>query len=109
MTSQQLLTALSRHVGRANGCTGRQLVHEICGGWTASQERQLRQLIEELRDSGVAVCADPACGYHIARDSEELQASIRFLRGRALTSLRQIRQLKRLALPDLGGQKRLLL
>ncbi|ROH88651.1 hypothetical protein ED208_12595 [Stagnimonas aquatica] len=106
---QSLLAALSRHVGRDRGVTARALVVEICGTWSAAGERHLRELVEALRQDGIAVCADPSNGYHIAATAEELQASIQFLRQRALTSLRQIRQLKRLAQPDLGGQRRLLL
>ena len=106
---QTLLAALTNHVGRAKGVTARKLVIEICGTWSSGDERYLRQLVEQLRDEGIAVCADPQAGYHIAATSDELQASIKFLRQRALTSLRQIRQLKRLAQPDLGGQRRLLL
>lgn len=109
LTRHSLLAALTRHVGRERGITARALVVEICGAWSARAERELRHLVEQLRDDGVAVCADPAAGYHIAASSEELHASIRFLRQRALTSLRQIRQLKRLAQPDLHGQRRLLL
>lgn len=109
ITRDAVLSALSRHIGRDKGITARNLVIEIAGASSAGMERQLRLCVERLREEGVAVCADPSTGYHIARDAEELQASIKFLTDRITTTARLVRQLRRLARPALGGQQRLML
>lgn len=109
LTRDAVLSALSRHIGRDRGVTAKQLVTEIVGASSAGMERQLRLCVEQLRDEGIAVCADPAAGYHIARDQAELQLSIRFLTDRIATTARQVRALRRLARPALGGQTRLML
>lgn len=108
LTPDTVLLALADHIGRDRGVSARDLVVEIAGEWSARLERDLRHAIEQLRIDGYAVCADPSAGYHVAADDAELQASIRFLRRRALTSLRQVRQMKR-ATPGLSGQRRLML
>lgn len=109
LTREAVLAALARHIGRDRGVTARQLVIEIAGASSASLERQLRHCVERLRDEGIAVCADPSAGYHIARDAEELQLSIRFLTDRIATTARQVRALRKLARPALGGQTRFVL
>ncbi len=109
ITRDAVLQALSRHIGRNRGVTARQLVIEIIGASSAGMERQLRHCVERLRDEGIAVCADPSAGYHIARDLDELQLSIRFLTDRIATTARQVRALRKLARPGLSGQTRLLL
>lgn len=100
--------ALTRHVGRENGVTARALVMEIMGVWSARGERALRHYVVELREAGIAVCATPADGYFVARDIEELRATVRFLTDRIRTTADQVRQLNRLARPDLSGQRRLM-
>lgn len=109
ITRDAVLNALSRHVGRENGVTAKALVIEIIGASSPGLERQLRACVELLRGEGIAVCADPAAGYHIARDTQELELSIRFLVDRIATTAHQVRQLRRLAKPTLEGQRRLLL
>ena len=109
MTRDAVLTALARHIGRENGVTAKGLVIEIVGASSAGLERQLRACVERLRDEGIAVCADPSAGYHIARDAAELETSIRFLVDRIATTARQVRALRKLARPALTGQSRLLL
>lgn len=109
LTRDAVLSALSRHLGRENGVTARNLVIEIVGASSSGMERQLRYCVERLRDEGIAVCADPNAGYHIARDAAELQLSIKFLTDRIATSARQVRQLRRLARPDLNGQLRFII
>lgn len=109
MSRQAVMGALSRHIGRENGVTARQLVIEIVGASSPGYERQLRHCVEQLRDEGIAVCADPSAGYHIARDGAELQLSIKFLTDRIATTARIVRQLRRLARPELNGQRRLML
>ncbi|WP_421793437.1 hypothetical protein [Hydrocarboniphaga effusa] len=109
ITRDSVLNALVRHIGRDLGITARALVVEICGAWSPNRERELRHIVEQLRIEGIAVCADPRAGYHIAKDDAELQQSISFLRKRALTTFRQLRQLQKLARPPMNGQRRLLL
>ncbi|WP_273456382.1 hypothetical protein [Nevskia ramosa] len=109
MTRDAVLSALAKHVGRENGVTAKALVIEIVGASCPGYERQLRQCVEQLRDEGIAVCADPAAGYHIARNAAELEMSIQFLVDRINTSARQVRALQKLARPGLTGQSRLLL
>jgi biotin operon repressor len=98
-TSSQLLTTLSRHIGKGNGIGVKQLaqMHEIA-------ERQVRHLISELRDDGQAVCGTPQDGYYIAATPEELQQTCEFLRNRAMHSLGLEAKLRRIPLPDLLGQ-----
>ncbi len=109
MTKAQVLNALSGHIGAVNGVTARQLVIEITGRASSHHERRLRYCVEQLRDEGIAICADPANGYHIAANSAELQASIKFLTDRITTAARQLRSLRRIARPSLHGQRRLAL
>jgi hypothetical protein len=109
ITCQSVQSALTRHVGREAGVTARELVVEICGAWSAGAERELREVVVELRTQGIAVCAHPASGYFIARDQAELQLCINFLVERIRTTAGQVRQLQRLAKPDLHGQRRLML
>lgn len=104
---ESVLHALSRHIGRENGITARALVTEICGEHSAGRERQLRKVVELLRKDGHAIVALPSGGYFIARDRDELAATIAFLQARLVTSAVQIRQLRRLAAPALHGQRRL--
>jgi len=109
MTRDAVLTALARHIGRQKGVTAKELVIEIVGASSPGLERQLRTCVERLRDEGIAVCADPAAGYHIAKDVAELELSIRFLMDRISTTARQVRALRKLARPGLTGQARFLL
>ena len=105
---ESVLNALARRIGRDKGIAGRDLVIDICGAWSARHERELRHVIEALRMEGIAVCGHPGTGYFIAATADEVQESIRFLRSRALTSLRQLRAMRRAAV-SINGQGRLLL
>ena len=67
-------------------------------------ERQLRALISEAREQGVAICATPETGYYIATEPDEIERCCAFLRSRAMHSLRLEAQLRRIPLPDLIGQ-----
>lgn len=103
-TTHDVMAALSRHIGAANGVTARALVREIVGDATDYHERQLRLLISELREQGAAICATPRRGYFIAQTGDELAECCAFLRSRALHSLRVEAQLRRIPLPTLLGQ-----
>ena len=97
-----LLAILSRHIGRGNGVTA-QNVAELLDTYS----RNVRTLITELRMDGIAVCGKPETGYYIAADSEELEETCQFLRGRALHSLHLEACLRKVPLADLVGQMRL--
>lgn len=100
MTNRSLvLGVLSRHVGRNNGISMRDL--EIN---TELLPRTLRSHIEALRNDGHAICGTPADGYFIAETAEEMESTCEFLYARAMCSLKQISCMKRIPLPDLRGQ-----
>jgi len=104
ITPETVLDALRVHVGAANGITAAQLAHAITDRFDKCDERRLRTCVEQLRMEGHEICAHPSDGYYIAANAAELEHCCTFLVERALTSLRQVAQLKRCALPDLYGQ-----
>jgi len=107
MTMQQddVLIALSRHIGKERGARAESLVAQITGGHSCPAcERRLRELITELRLQGHHICAHPKSGYYVAATEDELNATCEFLYERAMTSLKQIAMMKNISLPDLRGQ-----
>lgn len=102
MTSAELLNLLAFHQGRESGINARDLAN--VAGVT---ERQLRTLIGELREEGIAICATPETGYYLAVTPEELQESCRFLHDRAMRSLLLASRMQKISLPDLLGQLKL--
>jgi hypothetical protein len=108
VTPATVLDALGSRIGEHNGITARDLVCEIthCTDPTkfAAKERQLRQAVEQLRLQGHRVCSHPESGYFLAESATELNRACGFLVDRAMTSLRQVCAMKRVALPDLRGQ-----
>lgn len=104
-----VLAVLSGHIGEAAGITARALVAEVNAQHPerAISERDLRSIVTDLRLDGAHVCAHPNHGYFIAATAEELERTIKFLRGRAMSSLNQINAMQRHAVPDLHGQQRL--
>lgn len=106
ITPAQVLTALSHHIGQANGIHVRELVQRITGQvfTTSPMERKVRQIIVDLRMEGHHICAHPALGYFMAETPQELEQTIEFLYDRAMTSLAQIARMKKVSLPDLRGQ-----
>lgn len=109
ITRDQVLAALARHVGQARGVRIDRLVAEITGCLLRSDghERKVRELVSDLREQGVAICARPETGYFIAETAEELEESCRFLRARAMHSLVLESKLRKITLPELLGQLRL--
>jgi hypothetical protein len=104
----ELLTILSRHIGQRRGVTCdllRSEIHLRLG--QRVNARDLRKLIEMLRDDGHHVCGTPKTGYFLAESSEELDSTIRFLMKRAMSSLKKVAAMKRVSIPDLFGQLRL--
>ncbi len=100
-----VLDALADRVGAASGISARALVAHLLGGqYHAAAERQLRHVIEVLRANGAPICATPAHGYFLAETAEDIDQTCLFLYSRAMTSLKQVAAMKRVALPDLRGQ-----
>jgi hypothetical protein len=96
--------------GRGNGVPVYELVELVVGRRSsAALEREMRSVVQVLRYSGYPICAYPGrgAGYYWATTTSEIDETLRFLRGRALTSLAQAGALRRLALPMLAGQLRL--
>lgn len=98
-TASQLLTLLTRHIGKGNGIGVKALATQL-----GTTERHVRTLTSELREDGHAVCGTPQDGYYIAATPEELQNTCEFLRSRAMHSLTLESRLRRIPLTDLLGQ-----
>ncbi len=96
-TALQML--LERHIGRENGISAASVA-----GMLGCAERQVRDLVSELRTDGVAVCGHPSSGYFIAATREELEQTCAFLRARAMHSLVLESKLRGMPLADLVGQ-----
>jgi biotin operon repressor len=100
MTTQtQLLNHLARHQGVANGIAADRLAALL-----GVPPRQLRKLISEAREDGIAICGKPSSGYFMPTTPQELQQTCDFLEHRAMHSLRKLSRMKRVALPVLMGQ-----
>lgn len=104
LTPDTVLAVLQTSVGEAHGVTAEQLVLAITGRRSDADQRRLRSVIEALRTAGHRICANPTHGYYLAANENELDRSCSFLFDRAMTSLRQVSAMKRVALPDLRGQ-----
>lgn len=107
LTPARVLAELSERRGASNGISAKHLVRRLMGEESAAGERELRSVIEALRVAGHPVCATPETGYFLASNDEEMNKTCAFLYTRAMTSLRQVAGVKRVALPDLRGQLRL--
>lgn len=107
LTPALVFDALGDRVGAGNAISARGLVMQLLGYYSAAGERQLRDIVVALRTAGHPVCAHPKDGYYIAGDAKDIDATCLFLYSRAMTSLRQIAAMKRVALPDFRGQLQL--
>lgn len=107
LTRERVLWALAMHKGASNGAHVEAIVREICGETSGRLEREFRHIVEELRELGHHVCAHPSTGYFIAATPEELEVTLKFLRGRALASLKKEAAMRHVSLPELLGQLRL--
>lgn len=106
ITPEAVLAELQHHIGADNGIHVRELVQAITGQLcnTEALERQVRELIVQLRMEGQHVCAHPSKGYFMAANAAELDATCSWLYDRAMTSLTQVSRMKKVSLPDLRGQ-----
>lgn len=108
LTPLATLSAITRHVGEANGVSAAELTREIVGVfYSPADERRLRTVIEQLRREGHPICGHPSTGYFHAATDAELIRTCNFLFERAMTSLAQIAAMRKVGLPDLRGQLRL--
>lgn len=99
-THTQLVNVMSRHIGADNGISAERLAQAL-----KVTPRQLRRLIAQARERhAVAICGTPSSGYYMASNAAELQATLAFLRSRAMHSLRALRVMRKTALPTLQGQ-----
>lgn len=95
----QVLTTLSRHIGKGNGIGVKALATQH-----DTTERHVRKIISDLREEGYAVCGTPPDGYFIAANADELEHTCEFLRSRAMHSLTLESRLRKIPLTDLIGQ-----
>lgn len=103
MTKHELLAELAHHIGAERGVHVAELARRV-----RLNPRDVRRLVSLLREDGIAVCGHPSTGYFIAADQEELDRyCLKFLRSRAMHSLRLEARLRRIPLPDLLGQLKL--
>lgn len=109
ITASQVLGVLGGHVGAKNGIHADRLVMKISGRPERALflERELRKVIEGLRNEGFHICGTPGAGYYLAETDDELTRTCEFLYARAMTSLQQISRMKKVSLPDLRGQLKL--
>lgn len=118
ITRDRVLQALSHHIGKDQGVSAENLVIEIVRAAdlvnqvsrrldSGYMQRQLREVISDLRAEGHHIGAHPSSGYYICSNDDELNESCLFLYDRAMTSLKQISAMKKIALPDLAGQLKL--
>jgi biotin operon repressor len=97
-----LAAFLQLHIGKDRGITAAAIAVAL-----GCNERQVRFMVTELREDGVAVCGHPASGYFVAANHQELEETCAFLRSRAMHSLVLESKLRHVPLPDLIGQLRL--
>ncbi len=100
MTSKnRLLNELSKHQGCDNGITADALAASL-----QISPRQLRKLISDAREDGIAICGRPSTGYFMPTTPSELAESCACLEHRALKSLRLLSRMKKVSMPALLGQ-----
>lgn len=100
--AERVWEVLQRHVGRETGLTCRFLADAV-----QATEREIRKAVTELRETGAPVCGKPRTGYFIAQTAEELEDSCRFLRRRAVHSIRLEAGMRKVHMAELLGQLRL--
>lgn len=99
-TSNQLIAALSGHVGKGNGISAKVLAARL----DMDDTRPLRKLISQaIEADGVAICGTPRDGCYLAATAEELVETIEFHDHRAKHELKKAGRLRRM-LGDLFGQ-----
>lgn len=101
-TANQVITALTGHIGKGNGVSAKVLSARL-----GVDARQLRKLISQaIEEHGIAICGMPRDGYYVAATPEELLETIEFHDHRAKHELKKAGSLRRM-LGDLFGQAHL--
>lgn len=98
-TKHDLMARMAFHIGKGYGIKCADLAQLM-----NIPERQVRHLVSEAREEGIAICGTPATGYYVAATTEELNETVDFLKHRALHSLKLASLLTKIPLPDLMGQ-----
>lgn len=98
-TKHDLLAIMTQHCGKNKGISAYDLAYTL-----HISERRVRRLITEAREDGIAICGQPATGYFVASNPEELNDTLEFLKDRALHSLKLHSKLSKIPLADLVGQ-----
>ncbi|MEM1153647.1 MAG: hypothetical protein AAGI44_05870 [Pseudomonadota bacterium] len=105
LTTQTVKDELLLHPGVQRAIKAPELAAKILKTVpTDGDTRTVRKLVKELRLKGEPICSHSSSGYWWAANPEELQAACEFLRGKALSSLKQYSYLRRFVLPKLTGQ-----
>ena len=109
LTATALKEELINHVGRHQAIKAPDLVRSLTGHEPdPSATRIVRRLVKGLRLKGEPICTHSTYGYWWAANPEELEAACEWLKGKALSSLKQISHLRRFVKPTLAGQLPLL-
>lgn len=98
-TKHDLMAAMVYCTGKHKGISCKKLAQKM-----DIPERQVRLLVTECREDGVAICGNPSTGYYIAEGPQDVQETIEFLKDRAMHSLKLASTLSKIPLPDLLGQ-----
>lgn len=106
ITPDQVLSELMHHTGKAKGIHVRDLAARITGQLdnTEAVERNVRKLVADLRLEGHPICGHPSTGYFLAETAEELDETCKFLRSRAMSSLKAESRLRQISVAELLGQ-----
>lgn len=98
-TKHDLMASMVFHCGARYGISAKQLASQL-----NTDERHIRSLITECREDGIAICGLPSTGYYVAETAEEMQATLDFLKDRAMHSLKLASTLSKIPMADLIGQ-----
>jgi hypothetical protein len=103
ITQEAVLELLQEQVGRGSALKAAEIVETLTNQRSnETQERELREIIRKLRLAGQPICTHSAHGYWWASSPNDLEAACGFLRGKAMSSLRQISKLHRLGHASAG-------
>lgn len=109
LTADKIRETLMLHSGRQRAIKAPDLAWQILArSPNPSDTRTVRRLVKVLRLKGEPICSHSQYGYWWAASPEELEAACQFLRGKAMSSLKQISHLRRFVKPTLAGQLPLL-
>lgn len=105
ITQEEVLNQLLLRKGKSNGIHVRDLVMRLTGQVENAefQERAVRKLVNELRMAGHPICGHPASGYFLAANTDELEETCKFLRSRAMSSIRAESRLRQISVTALLG------